>query len=418
MVRIHNEGVTVRLYHRDAYLRAFEANVIAVRGGDAGGPGIALAETAFYPEAGGQPPDWGEVGGLAVRDVRDEDGTIWHHVPDAATLPSPGARVTGAIDWERRFDHMQQHTGQHILSQAFLQTTGAQTLSVHMVKTCTIDIDASSLEAGALVRAEELANTVIMENRPVTTREVDLDGAVALGLRRPPKQTGLIRVVEVEGFDRSACGGTHVRATGEVGPISVREAERYKGGLRVEFLCGWRALHDARRARGVVRDLAGQFTVGEAELSDAVARLRDRAREGERALAEARLALVQHEAAAMLPAAPEAAGSATVIAVVFADRPMDELRALARAVTGQRAAVVIFATDPDRRVLVARSPSVAADAASILREALAGFNGRGGGRPDAAEGIAAGAPSARAVVDAAAAIAGRHLAPPSGGGTP
>jgi len=409
--------VTVRLYHRDAYLRAFEANVIAVRGGDAGGPAIALAETAFYPEAGGQPPDWGELDGLAVRDVRDEAGTIWHQVPDAATPPLPGARVTGAIDWERRFDHMQQHTGQHILSQAFLQTVGAQTLSVHMVRTCTLDVDAASLDADALVRAEELANTVIMENRPVTTREVDLEGAVALGLRRPPKQTGLIRVVEVEGFDRSACGGTHVRATGEVGPIIVRGAERYKGGLRIEFLCGWRALRDSRRTRGVVRDLVGQFTVGEAELSDAAARLRDRAREGERALAEARLALLQHEAAAMLRTAPNA-GSATVIAVVFADRPMDELRALARAVTGQRAAVVIFATDPDRRVLVARSPSVDADAATILREALAGFNGRGGGRPDAAEGIAAGAPSARAVVDAAAVVAARHLAPPSGGGTP
>jgi len=402
--------VTIRLYHRDAYLRAFEANVIAVRDGDAGGPAIALAETAFYPEAGGQPPDWGELGGLSVRDVRDEDGTIWHHAPDAATLPLPGARVTGAIDWVRRFDHMQQHTGQHILSQAFLQTAGAQTLSVHMVKTCTLDVDMSSLDADALVRAEELANAVVMENRPITTREVDLDGAVALGLRRPPKQTGLIRVVEVDGFDWSACGGTHVRATGEVGPIVVRGAERYKGGVRVEFLCGWRALRDYRRTRGVVRDLAGQFTVGEAELPDAVARLRDRAREGERALAEARLALLQHEAAAMLQTAPDAAGSAAVIAVAFADRPMDDLRALARAVTGQRAAVVIFAADPDRRVLVARSPSVAADAASILREALAAFNGRGGGKPDAAEGIAAGAPSAQAVVDAAAAVAARHLA--------
>ena len=411
--------MTLRLYHRDAYLRAFEADVTAARGSDAGGPAVALAETVFYPAAGGQPCDWGDLAGLAVRDVRDEEGTIWHHVPDAAALPAVGARVQGAIDWARRFDHMQQHTGQHILSQACIQTLGAQTLSVHMANTCTIDVEMTSVDADALIRAETMANAAVMENRPVTTRDVDLDQALALGLRRPPKQTGLIRVVEVEGFDRSACGGTHVRSTGEVGPIVVRGAERYKGGVRVEFLCGWRALRDYRWTRGLVRDLAGQFTVGEPELADAVARLRERARDLERSLTDARLELVQHEATAMIMAAPPAeAGSPAVIAAAFVGRSMDELRALARAVTAQRDAVAILATDPDRRVLIARSPSVAADAASILREALAEFNGRGGGRPEAAEGIAAGAPSAQAVVDAARPVAARHVARASKGAAP
>lgn len=416
--------MTLRLYHRDAYLRVFEAEVAAVRGShaggtDAGGPVVALAETAFYPAAGGQPCDWGELAGLPVRDVREEDGTIWHHVRAATALPSVGARVKGTIDWERRFDHMQQHTGQHILSQAFIQTLGAQTLSVHMANTCTLDVEVVSVEAGGLIRVEHLANSVVMENRPVTTREVDLDEAVALGLRRPPKQTGPIRIVEVEGFDRSACGGTHVRSAGEVGPIVVRGAERYKGGVRVEFLCGWRALRDYRWTRGLVRDLAGQFTVGEPDLADAVTRLRERSRDLERALADARLQSLQQEATAMLHAAPPAdAGSPVVIAAVFMGRPMDELRALARALTAQRDAVVIFASDPDRRVLVARSPSGATDAASILREALAGFNGRGGGKPEAAEGIAAGAPSAQAVVDAARTVAARHLPRASHGATP
>jgi alanyl-tRNA synthetase len=403
--------VTLRLYHRDAYLRAFEAEVSAVRGPDAGGPAVALAETAFYPEAGGQPPDWGELAGLAVRDVRDEEGTIWHHVPDAATLPSPGVRVRGVIDWDRRFDHMQQHTGQHILSQAFLQTLAAQTLSVHMVSTCTLDVDLPSVDADALLRVEHLATAIVMENRPVTTREVSPEEAEALGLRRPPKQTGRIRVVEVEGFDRSACGGTHVRASGEVGPIVIRGAERYKGGVRVEFLCGWRALRDYRRSRGLLRDLAGQFTVGEAELGDAVARLRARTRDLERALTDARAELLRHEAEALLQAAPPAPpGSPAVVAAAFRGRPIDELRLLARALTERASAVVVFATEPDRRVLIARSPSVAADAAAMLREALAVFNGRGGGKPEAAEGIAAHAPSAQAVVDAGRAAVIRHLA--------
>jgi alanyl-tRNA synthetase len=394
--------------------------VTVTRAAGAGGPAVALAETAFYAEGGGQPPDFGELAGLAVRDVQDEDGTIWHRVPDAPALPAPGTRVKGLIDWERRFDHMQQHTGQHILSQAFLQVLQAQTLSVHMANTCTLDLARPSVDTDELLRAEQLANTVVLEGRPVTTREVSLEEVEALGLRRPPKQTGLIRVVEVEGFDRSACGGTHVRATGEVGPIVVNGAERYKGGVRIAFLCGWRAINDYRRARGLIRDLTGQLTVGEAELTGAVERLRERARQLERALADARLVLIEHEAAALLPAASgaaagDAAAGPAVVAVAFAARPVEELRALARALTSRGTALVILATEPDRRVLIVRSPTVAADASAILREALAGFNGRGGGRAEAAEGSAAGAPSAQAVVDAAAAIARRHLAGASTG---
>jgi alanyl-tRNA synthetase len=407
--------VTARLYHRDAYLQTFETEVTAVRSADNGGPAIALAATAFYAEGGGQPPDFGEVAGLAVRDVQDEDGTIWHRVPDATVLPAPGTRVKGAIDWERRFDHMQQHTGQHILSQAFLQVLGAQTLSVHMANTCTLDLTRPSVDAGEVLRVEQLANAVVLESRPVTTREVNLGEADALGLRRPPKQTGLIRVVEVEGFDRSACGGTHVRTSGEVGPIVIHRAERYKGGVRVEFLCGWRAIRDYRRARGLLHDLTGQLTVGEAELTDAVGRLRERARQLERALADATLALIEHEAATLLGAAGDAGAGPALVAVAFEARPVEELRALARALTTQRRALVILATEPDRRVLIARSPTVAADAAAILRETLAGFNGRGGGRAEAAEGSAAGAQSAQAVVDAAAAVARRHLAGASTG---
>ncbi len=405
------EMMTRRLYHVDAYQTDFEAVVTGIHGPDTGGPAVALGETAFYPASGGQPCDWGSLDGRRVRDVREDDGEIWH-VLDAADGPDVGVRLRGVIDWERRFDHMQQHTGQHILSQAFLQAVGAQTISVHMDRTCTLDLQLSGLTDEQSVAVERLANGIVMENRSVLIREVDADGAAALGLRRPPKQTGRLRIVEVEGFDRSACGGTHVRASGEVGPIVIRGWERYKGGLRVQFLCGWRTLGDYRRTRGLVGGLAAQLTIGEGELDGAVARLRERARDLERELSEARGRLLEREAGDLIAAAAASGSAPLVVAAVFTGRAAEELRALARAVTARAGALVLFAADPDRRLLVARSPGLSLDAATILRDALVAFGGRGGGKPESAEGVAASAPSASALVDAARAAAETALQRP------
>jgi alanyl-tRNA synthetase len=412
--------MALKLYHDNAYQREFESSVTAVRAGDGDVLLVALAETAFYPAAGGQPSDTGQLGGFEVGDVREEDGEVWHLLTppggrgDATTPAAPqvGARMRGVIDWERRFDHMQQHTGQHLLSQAFLQALGAQTVAVHMGQSCTLDLSVPSVTDDQVVQVERLANTIVIENRRVLIREVEPDEAAFLGLRRPPKQAGRLRIVEVEGFDRSACGGTHVRASGEVGPIVIRGWERYKGGVRIEFLCGWRTLRDYRWTRGLVRSLAGQLTTGERELDAAVARLRDRTRDLERELSEARSRLLDLEAAEMIGAATER--SPLVVAAVFTGRPADELRALARAVTARTESLVIFAAEPDRRLLVARSPGMVLDAAAILREALAQFGGRGGGKPEAAEGVAASAPSAAALVDAVRAAVRRHRGSPDG----
>lgn len=401
--------MTVRLYHRDAYQR--ECATVVTRERDAGGrPAIALADTVFYAAGGGQPSDRGVIAGVDVIDVREEDGEIWHVLggpaPGAADTPAPrsGDRVSGAIDWNRRFDHMQQHTGQHVLSQAFVQVLDAQTLSVHMEQTCTVDLSLPALDAGGAERVERLANTVVLENRPVTIREVDAGEAAALELRRPPKQTGVIRVVEVTGFDSSACGGTHVRATGEVGPIVIHGWERYKGGVRVEFLCGWRVLRDYRRSRSLLRDVTDRLTTGEGELAAAVARLQARARDLERDLDAARRALLDVEAGRLIADAEAArAGpegpAPLIIAAVFEGRPIEELRVLARAVTARGRRVAILATEPDRRLVVARSADVALDAGALVRAALAPFGGRGGGRSEAGEGAAAAAP-ASALVEA------------------
>ncbi|MGQ0549470.1 MAG: alanyl-tRNA editing protein [Armatimonadota bacterium] len=407
--------MTQRLYHRDAYLREFNAEVTAAipaaRASD--GPAITLTETAFYPTSGGQPCDSGRLNGAGVRDVREEAGQIWHVLDPGAALPAVGDHVRGVIDWDRRFDHMQQHTGQHVLSAAFLRTLDAPTVAVHMGATCTLDLSAGMPNDDDVARVEDLANTVVTENRAVTIREVDPEEVEALGLRRLPKRTGRIRVVDVAEFDRSACGGTHVSATGEIGQIVVRGWERHKGGIRVEFLCGWRALRDGRRIRAVVRGLAAQFSVGEPDLTETVTRLRDHARDVDRDLADARTRLLAHEAGELVAAVgadragPRSAGSPKIVAAAFAGRSIDDLRALARLVTAQTDSLAIFATDPDRRILIARSPGVAVDAAALLRETLAPFGGRGGGKPEAAEGMAAAAPSASALVEAARLAASR-----------
>jgi len=401
-----DRAMAIKLFHTDAYAREFTAVVTGVRRVEGRVTAIALAETAFYPAAGGQPADQGRLDAHEVTDVLEEDGEIWHAVRPSAQGQVEGVCVAGSLDWERRFDHMQQHTGQHILSAAFMQALGAETLSVHIGATCTLDLDLPLLDDEAVARVEDLANTIVIENRVVAAREVELEEAVAMGLRRPPKQAGRIRVVEVAGFDRSACGGTHVRATGEVGAIALLRHERHKGGVRVGFQCGWRALRHYRWARRLITSLATELTVGEPDLAGAIGRLSIRAREMERGLEAARLGLLGHEARELLARAasagpPARAHGLLVVAAAYDGRAIEDLRMLARTLTAQEDCVAILATGPGCRVLVARSPSVAVDAAAVLREAVSAFGGRGGGKSEAAEGAAPEAPSPAALVEAA-----------------
>jgi alanyl-tRNA synthetase len=411
--------MTVKVYHRDAYARTCASTVTGVRD-DGGRSAVALAETVFYAAAGGQPADQGTLDAWRVDDVREEEGVIWHVLvsrlqtaPELQAAPAPlpaiGATVTGSIDWPRRFDHMQQHTGQHILSQAFVQIANAATTSVHMDRTCTLDLAVPSLDDDTISRVEALANAIVMEARPVTVRTVDGADVDALGLRRPPKQSGPLRVVEIDQFDRSACGGTHVRVASEVSAIVIAGWERYKGGVRVQFLCGWRVWREFRRMRRVLVELAGRLTTGEDDLPAAVARLHDHARGLERKLAEARAVVLDREAERLLEEAGTAADAVHVIAQVHDDRTIDEVRHLARLLTGRAPCVVALAVDPGRRLLVARSAGVNVDAGAILKDALAAHGGRGGGRAESAEGAAPAAPSSQALADAAAAAARRAL---------
>ena len=368
-------GATERLYYTDSYRRVFDAQVLHVSP-HARGHAVIVDRTAFFPTSGGQSHDLGTLGGAEIVDVLDDDATIVHVV----TRPLEGA-VHGEIDWARRFDHMQQHTGQHVLSQAARRALGAQTLSVHFgAELCTLDLDLPDLTAEGVGTMEDVANTVVFEDRPVLTRMVDETRLVELGLRRPPKKRGDVRVIEVEEFDRSACGGTHVRRTGEIGLIKVRRWERYKGGVRVEFLCGWRALHDYQWKGALVSGLAASFTVKDREVADAVSRLSGQLKERERTAADLRDRLLERETRDFLAGAP---GSPKIITAVL-DRSVDELLVLAGKIVATAEAAVAFATDG--RLIIACSPSLGINAAAVLRSVLEPLGGRGGGRPEFAQG--------------------------------
>jgi alanyl-tRNA synthetase len=368
--------MTERLYHADSYLTSFYAEVVAVRSVDER-VAVVLSRTAFYPTSGGQPHDLGTLAGEEVTDVREEDGTIVHVVAH----PVAG-RVLGVIDWPRRFDHMQQHTGQHILSQAALRARGAQTRSVHFgADRCTLDLDLADLTADEAAAVEDLANGIVFEDRPVHIREVDESDLPALGLRRPAKKEGRIRIVEVEAFDRSACGGTHVRRTGEVGAIKIRRWERHKGGIRLEFLCGRRALRDYRVTSRLVADLAASLTVAEADVPAAVARVVTQLRVQERTAAELRDQALAGEAAGLLAAA---SGAVKLVSAVLPKSPEDAALLAGRLTAGASCVAIIGAEAG--RIIVARSSGIDLDARAILRRALEPHGGRGGGRPEFAQG--------------------------------
>ena len=404
--------MTERLYYTDAYLRVFTARVVAIEPTGSWGarPGVILDRTAFYPTSGGQPHDTGTLAGAPVVDVVEANGSIVHVVagfdetPPASSPLRPDEVVEGTVDWARRFDHMQQHTGQHVLSAVFAQVLGAETVSVHLDGSSTLDLAISSLEPGSARRVEDEANRVIFENRPVTVRFVSEAEAVQMGFRRPPQRSGTIRVVEVADCDRSACGGTHVRSTGELGPIVLRRWERIKGQIRVEFLAGWRAIDDYRWKHALVTEWSGRLTVGDRELGAALERLTGEARDRERALSEARARLLAHEAAERLAAVPSGLGP-KVLRLDVSRRDPQEIRQLLREMTGRETAVVLAGDAVTGRLYFARSPGDGPSMSAVLDGVCRAAGGRGGGTPEFAQGaVASGSAVAQALTLAEEAV--------------
>ena len=390
--------MTERLYYHDAALDEFTAHIVA-RQEDGRGPTVRLDRTAFYPTSGGQPCDTGTIDGIPVMDVWEgEEGAVWHlleRIPD-------GEEVAGRIDWPRRFDHMQQHTGQHLLSQAFIRKVDAHTLGFHIgSEASTIDLETPDLSWEDAFRVEDAVNGVVWENRPVTVHFATQDELAGFPLRRPPQVVGTVRIVQVEGYDASACGGTHVGRTGEVGGVKITGIERYKGGVRATFLCGGRALRDYRRALRLVQQVSADLSTSQDALCEAVARIQEEMKTMRRALNEARGELMQIEADRLWEEAPEAEGVRRIIAH-WEDRSFADARTVAVQLRARPLTLALLAVTEPKGVqfVCARSDDLPdVDASAILRTAAGALGGRGGGSPAMAQG-GAGHHSHEAVLDA------------------
>jgi len=374
--------MTRRLYYEDAATRTFEAGVVQVRAeGDAAL--VALDATAFYPGGGGQPSDRGSLGGHPVLDVNEADGEIWHRL--SGPLLEVGATVPGSVDWERRFDHMQQHTGQHILSRAFVEVASAETRSFHMGEAAvTIDVDHSGPDLTLLGQVEDRANEAVWGDGEVVTHVVSKEEAVRFPLRKAPDVEGPVRVVEVGGFDWSACGGTHVKRAGQVGIIAILGTEKYKGGTRVSFVCGRRALRRLREAGARLRDLCLVFTTGEEDLPRAVARLRDERERLDRRLKPLLADSLEREAAELVERA-ERGVHGPVVACHFPERDPAEVGALASLIAA-RGGIALLAGGADTPRAHFSAPKGTISVGGILAALNRTHGAKGGGRPESAQG--------------------------------
>lgn len=378
--------ITERLYYQDAYVREFDAQILA-RQVVNGRPAAVLDRTAFYATGGGQPNDLGvvstpAVGPVSVLDVFAEDGAIWH-VLDGALQ---GETVHGTIDWDRRFDHMQQHTGQHVLSQAFFAECDAETVAFHLgERYSTIDLNRIDLDAAAVLGAESAANAIVDAALPVTATFVTPEELAQLPLRKPPKVTDNVRVVQVSGFDWSACGGTHVANTSQIGLIKVIGTERRGPELRVTFLCGRRARADYVRLKALAQSLVARYTAAE----DDILELLDRRAAEMDALHKDLVELERQwsgSTAAALWSKAEIRGGVHVVAAAL-DVGVDRAKKVAQDLRSRPGVVACVGVRGERpQIIVTRSDDVTVDASQLLRIAVSAGGGRGGGRSDWAQG--------------------------------
>ncbi|HEU4710525.1 MAG TPA: DHHA1 domain-containing protein [Pyrinomonadaceae bacterium] len=376
--------VTERLYYSDSHLIEFEARVVDVSERVSGWTAIVLDRTAFYPTGGGQPSDTGTLDGLRVVEcIDDGDRGVLHVLQGAA--PARDAIVRGRVDWPRRLDHMQQHTGQHILSQAFVSLFDAPTRGFRVLETvCEIDVDLKEPSTEKIERAVELANNVIWEDRVIAIRNVTSQEAAELSLRKEPSREGELRLIEIEGFDLTPCGGTHAFRTGEVGMIAVRSWERAKGMTRIEFVAGTRALADYRKANRSAREVAALFSAGRDDIPALASQVLNEVKDLQRRIRMLEELAAEVEASRLL--ASKAVGG--VVTQVFEDRDAESLKKLAQALIANAGTIALLGSrDKDTaRLVFARSADAAGDMNALMREACGLLDGRGGGKPELAQG--------------------------------
>ena len=404
--------MTQRLYYNDSFLFDFRAKVLDTtelkRESNHSIWAVKLDSTAFYPTSGGQPFDTGRLiaeskSGVslesAVEDVfEDEHGEIWHRV---TKVVPPGAEVRGLIDTERRRDHIQQHTGQHMLSAAFIQLLNAKTVSFHLgEQMSTIDLEVQSIARENLIRVERLVNEIIAEDRPITVQYASREQAQQMGVRKLPEREGEIRLIDIRDFDLNACGGTHARSTGQIGGLLLRRTEKVKQGVRVEFVCGLRAVTAARRDYELLSESAALYPCAPADLPSNISKQRDEARQQQKREARLLEKIAELKSAEMLH---QLSGSTPkVIAEVFPDRDATFIKLLAQKLTRNSGVVAFMGASQGPPALVfARSADISSDMGTLLRELVTAAGGRGGGGKDFAQGGVAEAAQLQPILDAA-----------------
>ena len=381
--------MTDRLYYHDSFLHRFDACVLQTVERQ-GRSAIVLDRTAFYPTSGGQVFDTGKFilkdgREISIEEVdEDDEGTIYHF---ASEIIEPQQSVQGLVDAARRRDHMQQHSGQHVLSAAFLRLFDAPTVSFHMgVESCTIDLAVKSLSGSQIAPAEQLANEVVTEDRPVSIRFVSLDEASQLNLRKlPPRQSGQLRLIDITDFDLTACGGTHVRSTGQVGAILLRKTENVKQGVRVEFVCGLRAVATARQDYATLTESAGYFSAHIRELPQQVKKALQEQKASGKVQQKLLEELAELNAQRLMAVTP---GTPRIITAVFPERDAAFIKLLAQKLIASQAEVVtLLASGLGAPALVfAQSQGMRFNMGQIMKETMAKIGGGGGGSVNMAQG--------------------------------
>jgi alanyl-tRNA synthetase len=401
--------LTERLYYTDSFLHDFEARVLAVSD-----EAVTLDRSAFYPTSGGQVFDtgWLEADGAArvrVKEVTEDEqtGDVLHLVEGAAGL-QPGSVVRGTIDADRRLDHMQQHTGQHVLSAAFEKVYGFATVSFHMgEESCTIDLATDAVTVKQLEAAETLANQVIAENRTVEIRFATPDEACTLGVRKiPPAERDKLRLIDVHDFDLNACGGTHVRSTGQIGCILLRKMEKVKQGVRVEFVCGLRAVRTARHDFETLTGAAAVFSTHIWDLPQQVRKSLEEIKAAQKAQHRLLEEVAELQAHQMLQSAPERGGNKLVVQF-FPERDLGFIKMLAQKLTKAGKAVALLGCGGQQPSLVfAQTSGLAHDMGALMKQTVQQLGTRGGGNRDMAQGGAPDSTRAEEALQQAASAVG------------
>jgi alanyl-tRNA synthetase len=405
-------NMTERLYYHDSFLYNFDAEVRSVI--ETPRPALILDRTAFYPTSGGQIHDTGWIvtsdGKLRVTEVvdandNDEDGRVVHYLEAPLKNVQPGSHITGEIDAARRRDHMQQHSAQHVLSAAFVRLFNMPTVSFHMADDyCSIDLDTNSLSKNQIESAERMANEVMIENRDVDVRYVTREEAASLGLRKlPPAERDQLRLIDIRDWDLTACGGTHVSHTGQIGGILLRKSEKVRQGYRVEFVAGQRAIATARRDFSALTEAAALFSAGIYDVPQQARKSLDEIRSLRKQREQSQEELAEAQAATLLAETPESNGRKLVVRT-FSDRDLNFLKLLAQKLTRQSSAAIalLATTSPQPALVFAQSAGQPYDMGTLLKETAAKLGGRGGGGKDLAQG---GVPRSEGLAEALATVA-------------